>query len=70
MSAKIVGYIMYAIALYGLVEVVTTGYWFNLTYVIFFIWIGFLLNRISEIEEMKENRNKKKDDKKKHLPEH
>lgn len=70
MSAKIVGYIMYAIALYGLVEVVTTGYWFNLTYVIFFIWIGFFLNRISEIEEMKENRNKKKDDKKKHLPEH
>lgn len=70
MSAKIVGYIMYATALYGMLEVVTTGYWYNITYVIFFVWIGFFLNRISEIEEMKENRNKEIGDKKRHLPEH
>ena len=50
MSAKLIGYVMYALAFISVFEVFSIGSWWNMTYILLFLVIGTVIIKLSDLE--------------------
>jgi hypothetical protein len=50
MSAKLIGYVMYALAFISVFEVFFIGSWWNMTYILLFLVIGTVIIKLSDLE--------------------